>query len=182
MYAVLIVIIGKSALYSLRAQDTIGIYFSARGFSFDDYYRKAVLASEQEDLSGKAAFLLTLADTLASCFNKLPHRVALNLHRYPSYRSYIENPSQLPDGWTGLIYIQRLQLLAVADKAVFARSNRLHTERFYTLSGIIEGVVFRSKEAEAFMLTVPLPSSGWRQELIQSIIEGVGHFFSISDK
>ncbi|MEN3041128.1 MAG: hypothetical protein ABDH66_06290 [Bacteroidia bacterium] len=173
--AALTVIIASFVSYNLRAQDTVGVYFSARGFSFDDYYRKAVLTSEEENLSGKAAFLLLLADTLATYIAAYPHQIGLNLHRYPAYREYIETPRPLPTGWQRLIHIQHMELRAVPQKAIVARSNRLHTERFYILSSTVKGIIFGAEKAEPFSFSVSLPPTGWRQALIQALVEEIKH-------
>lgn len=165
-----IVIIGSCVWWLLKAQDTSGVYFSARGFTFDSYYRKAILTTDQELLSGKAAFLLTLGDTLAREATNDTH-TCLNLHRFPGLAGYLESPTRLPDHWRGLLYIQRLELRAEPQKAVFARSNRLFTERFHSLSAHMEGIYFGRAQAVPLDLRIELPSEGWREALIQTLLK-----------
>ncbi|MCS7153707.1 MAG: hypothetical protein N2253_02375 [Bacteroidia bacterium] len=168
LLAVQTVIIGSCGWCSLRAQDTIGLYFSARGFRFDPYYQKAVLSSEDESLSGKGLFLLTLADSLAERL-RTPFYHTLNLHRYPSLAGYVEAPETLPVGWKGLVYIRRLELKGQHQKAVFARSNRLYTERFYRLSFAGEGSYFAHGREIPFQFSEELPSEGWREYLLHRL-------------
>lgn len=166
----LIVIIGNGDWWSLRAQDTTGIYFSARGFTFDSYFKKAILTSDEEHLSGKGAFLLAIADSIAESATT-PELQYLNLHRFPSFAGYVESPSRLPQTWRGLLYIQRLELHAQSQKAVYARSNRLYTERFYTLSAQIEGIYFTSERPIPISITLELPAETWRSQLIANLVQ-----------
>lgn len=170
LFVALIAIIGSGDWLSLRAQDTTGIYFSARGFTFDSYFKKAILTSDEEHLSGKGAFLLAIADSIAKGATT-PHLQYLNLHRFPSLAGYVESPSRLPQTWRGLLYIQRLELRAQSQKAIYARSNRLYTERFYTLSAQIEGIYFTSEGPIPLNLTLELPTETWRSHLIATLIQ-----------
>lgn len=169
-FAVQIVIIGSCGWWSLKAQDTLAVYFSARGFSFDSYYRTAILSTSEPQLSGKVAFLLHLADTLADRLHK-ERRIGLNLHRAPWFGSYLEGLEQLPTSWEGILWIQRMTLIAQPQKAVYARSNRLESERYYALSTEIEGTFLWREGKRTFLRRIELPADGWREALLQALLQ-----------
>lgn len=171
-FAAQIVIIGSCVCWRLDAQDTSGVYFSARGFSFDNYFKKAILTTDEELLSGKAAFLLALGDTIAQEISSDTH-ICLNLHRFPRLAGFIESASYLPASWRGVFYIQRLELRAEPQKAVFARSNRLYTERFYALSARIEGIYSSKQGTAPLNMYVELPSERWRIDLIHHLLKAM---------
>lgn len=169
-----IAIIGSFSCGSLEAQlpegvplstDTVGIYFSSRGFQFDSLYQKAILTAPSEPLTGKAAFLLSLADSLEAHLTEAGFP-ARNLHRYPSYAPYIEGAESLPPGWKGLLYIQNLHLQAIPQKAVYAQSNRLRSEKYYRLECSLTILYRNSRGTKTVNYYQELPSEGWKAALI----------------
>ncbi|MCX8112628.1 MAG: hypothetical protein N3E49_05455 [Bacteroidia bacterium] len=175
--AALTVIIGSFGWCSLRGQDTVGLYFSARGFQFDPYYRMAILSSDQEVITGKAAFLLSLIDSLAERVSDSTYLI-LNLHRHPTLAGYIENPERLPPHWAGLFYVERMDLQAKPHTVVFARSNRLYTERSYTLSYQIEGIFFSKGQALPFREKGEMVELEWRSHLLHVLRQQVQSFLT----
>ncbi|MCS7296983.1 MAG: hypothetical protein RMK19_07785 [Bacteroidia bacterium] len=167
-----IVIIGSGGWWSLRGQDTVGIYFSAKGFTFDPYYRKAILTSDEEHLSGKALFLLLLADSLSKALAQR-ELVGINLHRYPQLVKYVEHPYQLPQGWKSLTYVQQLELQAIPYKMVVAKSNRLYPERLYELKVRVKGVRFAKEGEYPFQVQAVLPPQNWREALYEVLLREV---------
>ncbi|MCX7606035.1 MAG: hypothetical protein N2170_02055 [Bacteroidia bacterium] len=142
------------------------MYFSSRGFTFEPIYRKTVLSSPPENLAGKAAYLLQLSDSLVSLLETRGIK-GVNLHRHPEWAEYLEDPQRLPSTWKGILYIQTLHLGATEDKAVYAESNKIRTERTYSLYFEAEGR-FRNQTLRWRKL---LPPDGWKQVLLTSVLE-----------
>ncbi|MCS7162459.1 MAG: hypothetical protein NZ958_03915 [Bacteroidia bacterium] len=159
-FAVLTAIIGSGAWSALEAQDTVGIYFSSRGFAFDPFYRKAILTNDSAYLAGKAVFLLRLGDSLAHAW-RAEGLVGVNLNRLPAAAEYVRSPHTLPPTWRALVLVQRLELKAQPLQAVYARSNRILTDAAYTLQARIEGICFTQGNAHPFRQEYPLNNPGW---------------------
>jgi len=167
-YAVQTVTIASFGSWPRDKGDTLGIYFSSRGFSFDPYYKKAILSRGGETLSGKAAFLLELADSLAQKTASKGWK-GLNLHRHPEKAPLIQNPNLLPPAWVGLVYIERLELRAASQNIVYAESNRLRSEVVRVLSCFVEGIFFTAEGARPLRATLPLPPEAWQPALIEAL-------------
>lgn len=150
------------------SSDTLGLYFSSRGFRFDSVYQKAVLSTALEPLTGKAAFLLGLADSLAARISQAGF-TPLNLHRYPSYAPYIEGADSLPPGWKGIFYIQGLELRAIPQKAVYAQSNRFRSEKYHRLEFTLTMLYRQRHTVKTLTHSQELPVEGWRQALIEAL-------------
>ncbi len=148
--------------------DTLGIYFSSRGFRFDPFYQKAILTTASEPLAGKAAFLLGLADSLEAFLIEAGFP-ALNLHRHPRYAPYLEGTVPLPARWKGLLYVQSLQLHATPQKAVYAQSNRLRSEKYYRLEFTVSALYRSQEKAQTVGFGGDLPPEGWRQALLEAL-------------
>lgn len=177
LLAIPTVIIASFCCVLLRAQgverksssaDTVGIYFSSRGFRFDSPYQKAILTATSEPLTGKAAFLLGLADSLGAYLTEAGFPT-LNLHRYPMYAPYIEGREPLPPHWKGLLHIQSLQLQAIPQKAVYAQSNRLHSERYHRLEFTLTALYHANHRIQTLSYHHQLPAEGWRQALLETL-------------
>ncbi|RMF49691.1 MAG: hypothetical protein D6750_05795 [Bacteroidetes bacterium] len=167
-YAVQTVTIASFGSWPPKAGDTLGIYFSSRGFHFDPYYKKAILSRGEAELSGKAAFLLEVADSLAEKATQKGWQ-GLNLHRRPEKAPLIQNPNLIPSSWVGLAYIQRLELYATPQKIVYAESNRFRSEVVPVLSCSVEGIVFTPAGARPFQATLPLPPETWQTALVEAL-------------
>ncbi len=148
--------------------DTLGIYFSSRGFRFDPFYQKAILTTASEPLAGKAAFLLGLADTLETLLTEagFPTR---NLHRYPHYAPQLEGTEPLPMHWKGLLYVQSLQLHATPQRAVYAQSNRLRSEKYHRLEFTLNALYRGQTGVKTIGFRRELPQEGWRQALLEAL-------------
>lgn len=176
-FAIPIAIIVSCFCASLSAQwpenpsppsDTLGIYFSSRGFHFDPFYQKAILTTASEPLAGKAAFLLGLADSLEAFLTEAGFPT-LNLHRHPHYAPHLEGTAPLPAHWKGLLYVQSLQLHATPQRAVYARSNRLRSEKYHRLEFTVSALYRDQERTKTIGFGGDLPSEGWRQAFLEAL-------------
>lgn len=165
--AIQIAIFGSGCSLLLRGQDTVGIYFSSRGFSFDPFYKKAILSEGDTTLAGKGFFLLQLTDTMSYLLQQAGFP-AYNLHRHPEYASVVEE-GKLPPGWRGFVIFRSLSLKAIEEKAVFAQSNRFRVEKYVILLYDAIGEVGISAGKQLFRWQGELPSPGWRQALVREL-------------
>ncbi|MCS7189908.1 MAG: hypothetical protein NZ933_08990 [Bacteroidia bacterium] len=146
------------------------MYFSSKGFSFAEYYRKAVLATEGGELSGKAAFLLGLADSLANYLSQRGY-IAINLHRHPELAKVLDLSAKLPQGWHGVLYFSSLHLGATPHKAVYAESNRLKTETYYELYLELGATFHRKAKSDSIKQHHALTTPNWQKDLLKKIIQ-----------
>jgi hypothetical protein len=145
----------------------VGIYFSSRGFSFDPFYKKAILSEGDTALTGKGFFLLQLADTIAHILQDTGFH-GYNLHRHPEYAPAIEG-AKVPLSWRGMVIFRSLTFKAIEEKAVFAQSNRFRVEKYVILLYEAVGEVCTPAGKRPFRWQGELPREGWRQALSQEL-------------
>lgn len=138
---------------------TYGIYISSRGFSYDAYFEKAILSSSDTILSPKAAFLLALADTLATKLQaQYPDRIFYNLHRLP------------PTLWPKAFYfIEELELTSKPYNVVYARSNQLLTTVAHEVWATFQIAHILESDTLKRAGSWRLPEANWRQALVDSL-------------
>jgi len=152
-----IVIIGSFCFCTTKAQKiSPGLYISSKGFTYDPYYEKAILSGGDTLLPAKAAFILSLVETI----NQRTYPDTLqNLHRLP------------PAEWPPVYYlISHLHLHAEKYPIIYARSNKLFTEEGYKLKATLSFQKIAFSDTLQKTVEFPLPASTiWREALIDSL-------------